>query len=112
MNHFADERILQGGVSPEERSDLEKTLLRMYFQRARKQGKSVSFYRTSQPSEAERYELLKFSGLLFNDPDQFHLLTDEDGHIRDMTPIAYRLLDTQEGRFYAKLILRDEVPPS
>lgn len=112
MDHFADERILRGKVSREERRDLEEALLRMYFQRAQKQGKPIIFHSTDHQPDKEGYEQLKLSGLLFNDPDQFYLLTDGRGNVQDMTPIAYELLDTQEGRFYAKLMLRDEVPPA
>ncbi len=111
MNHFADERIIQGKVSGEERRDLEETLLRLYFQRAQKQDKPIIIYSTAHQPDREWYERLKLSGLLFNDPDQFYLLTDGRGNVQDMTPLAYQLLDTPEGRFYAKLMVRDEVPP-
>ena len=106
LNRFDDERILRGYVSSQERHDLEMTLLDMYWQRARDEGKTVK-----PIHDWRRYEELKKSGELF-DVENFYLLTNgKRTKVLDMVPVAHKLLDTPEGNFFAKLILHNEDHP-
>lgn len=100
FDQFDEERIIRGEVSPKEVSDLENKLVEMYLQRARLLGKPIVVI----TSKAE-YERLKASGE-FYDKEKFYLVMDEKcEQIADMHPLFCRLLDTDEGRFYAKLVL-------
>ena len=42
---------------------------------------------------------------LFEGNDFFLWMTEDGKHLKDMNPISYRLIDTPEGKFYAKLTL-------
>lgn len=95
---FDDTRILRDEVGPQERSRLEHTLLRMFLSRAKAKHIPVSLVQ-----DAKFYEELKVSQTLF-DTNHFYLFVDDKKNVRDMTPVAYHLLDTDEGLFYAKLM--------
>jgi len=101
-DQFDDERISRREVSLDERIELEKQLLQMYHRRAEAAGKRVIIV-----TDMTRYEELRDSGYLFDD-DEFYLFMDEEKNVLDMVPVAQRLLDTEEGNFYAKLILQGE----
>lgn len=100
LDMFNDERILNGEVSDEEMSSLRKTVVRLYLERAKREGKTVEMI-----TDQKEYDRLWNSNALF-DGDKFYMLLDEGGkNLIDMTPLAYRLMDTVEGNFYAKCML-------
>lgn len=102
VKQYDDSRILEGKVSDSERSDLEVTLRDMYLKKALREGKEINLH-----YEPDTYDALKTSDSFFS---EFHLLVDKHHRVLDMTPITYHLLDTDEGLFYAKLMLHDEYP--
>ncbi len=110
LNHkreeFGDARILANQVSTEELSALEKELISMYLQEARRQRKPVLVH-----TDQETYEILRSTGKLF-DKDDFHLLVEGNlQDVMDMGPIIYRFLDTPIAKFYAKAMLQRERHP-
>ena len=100
-----DDRILRGEVTREERGKLEQTLLTMLFSRAKTNHIPVSLVH-----DVRFYNALKKSEALFS-KDHFYIFVDKKDHVRDMTPVAYHLLDTDEGLFYAKLMQFDGYRP-
>lgn len=103
---FDDDRICDEDVSLEERCELEKKLIRMFAEKAAKEEKRIVFLK-----DHEEYKRLKESGDVFRG-DQYYISVDEKGDIRDMKPLAYHLIDTKEGRFYAKIIVHEKGHPS
>ena len=98
IDQFDDERILKGLVTPQEKQDLGAKLVRMYLERAKEKGIPVKVI-TNQ----KEYENLGQSRKLFSG-DEFYLLIDEVLRtVKDMAPVVYHLLDTEEGLLYAKL---------
>ena len=98
LDQFDDERILKGLVTPQEKQDLGAKLVKMYLERAKEKGVPVKVL-TNQ----KEYENLGQSRKLFSG-DEFYLLIDEALRtVKDMAPVVYHLLDTEEGLFYAKL---------
>jgi len=96
-DYFSDSRILSGQVSDAERRDLEKRLFDMLLQRAQQQGRKVVIL-----TDLELYERFRNSG----DTSTYYLLMDKKrSRILDTIPLAVHLIDTDEGRFYGKVIL-------
>jgi len=103
FDQFDDDRILNGQVSSQEQKELEEKILQMYFQRAKAQGEPINII-----SDVDRYNSLKKSGELY-DGNVFYLLTDElVTNVLALNPVIYRMSDTLEGRFLAKLMLHAE----
>lgn len=98
-----DERIMRGEVSDEEKRGLERRLLGMYSRKAEAAGKDIVIM-----TNAKEYEQLRVSGELFERNKYFLLMNENKTELLDMTPVAYHLLRTPEGRFYAKLMPLDE----
>lgn len=98
LDEFDDERISKGLVTDKEISELEKKLIAMYIKRAAVQGKDLVYIH----NEDERQKLIDekkwFAG------NTFYIYIDEEEKV-DMTSILYQMLDTDEGRFYAKCTL-------
>lgn len=94
---FDDKRILDGKVSEEEISALEEMLMEMFLKKAQALGKPIQTIR----NWTEYNEMFK-AGKPFED---FCLYIDNTEKVGDMRPVAYHLLDTDEGRFYAKLFV-------
>lgn len=101
MSRFDEGRIQRGEVTPKEKSELETTLLTQFLKRARDLGTRVQFI-----SDKQQYAALRENGNVFQD-NKF-IIYLQGGHVVDMAPIAHRLVDTDEGNFYAKLMLHDE----
>jgi len=99
---FDDERIINNQVSLEEISNLENRLCYMFFERAKREGKQVEIIRSR-----DHYDLLRKQGKLFDDK-LFMLFVDSSTEMVDFTSIRCKLLDTQEGLFYAKIISQRE----
>ncbi len=99
VDRFDDERIVRGLVTADEVNELENTLLRLYVDRAKREGKPFVTV-----TDAQKYHALKETKAIF-DADARYLFIDETTHaVLDMVPVAYHLLDTKEGSFYAKLM--------
>ena len=73
---------------------LESRLVRMYLKKARTLRKPVVMMR-----DIHEYMVLR-SKVLVENPDAFYMLVQK-GHVLDMTPVVYHLLDTDEGLQYA-----------
>jgi len=91
---FNDDLIVQGKVTQDQIKNLEETLLKMYAERAKKEGKSINTF-----TNESLYESVK------NNKEEYNLHTDSEGNVKDMTPVVTKLLDTEEGLFYAKIKL-------
>lgn len=91
---FNDDLIVQGKVTEEQIKNLEETLLKMYAEKAQKEGKTINTI-----TKKELYESVK------NNNEDYNLYTDSEGNVKDMTPVVTKLLDTEEGLFYAKIKL-------
>ena len=103
----SDELLAKGLVSSRGVAQLEETLIRLYLERARDTKKNVVIL-----ADHEHYQTLRRSGAVF-DGGSFYLFVDESfHHVLDMTPVAYHLLDTQEGLFYAKFMQQPKDRPS
>jgi len=89
-----DDLIIQGKITKDQIKNLEETLLKMYAQRAQKEGKNINTF-----TNERLYESVK------NNREEYNLYTDEQGNVKDMTPVVTKLLDTDEGLFYAKIKL-------
>ena len=100
---FDDRRILDGTVTPEERSALERKLLRMYTLRSREEGANFEIVH-----DHKRYDALKNTGKLFEGNTWYVFMDIRAKEVKDFAPLAYRLMDTEEGLFYAKLMQLDE----
>jgi hypothetical protein len=100
VKQYDDTRILEGGVGEIEKSDLEVTLQRMYLAKAKEEGQDIKLHK-----DLETYQELRSNPNFFS---EFHLLVDDHCNVLDMTPLAYHLIDTEQGLFYAKLMLHDE----
>jgi len=97
-----DERILRNQVTREEVTDLEGTLIEMFLRKVKEEQKTLTIL-----SDARRYDRLRTSGELFNGGSYFLLIDSDTGSISDILPIAYHLLGTEEGKFYAKFMLQN-----
>lgn len=91
-----DRKILNGEVSKKEKTALENTLLEMFMQKATEKGKNVKIIRNK-----EEYDKLFIEGMPLQD---YYLFIDEEEKVGDWRPVAYHLLHTDEGRFYAKIL--------
>lgn len=91
---FNDDLIVQGKVTQDQIKNLEETLLKMYAERAQKEGKSINAF-----TNEDVYNSVK------NNKDDYNIYTDSEGNVKDMTPVVTKLLDTEEGLFYAKIKL-------
>lgn len=100
---FDDERILREEITPEEKQDIETKLLQMYISRAEKKKIPLEVL-----TDEERYKGLDEDGSLFSGERYYVLMDEKRENLLDMRPIAYHLLDTPEGNFYAKIMLHDE----
>ena len=101
-----DRRILDGTVTSEERSALERKLLRMYLVRSNEEGRGFEIVH-----DYKRYAMLKNTGKLFEGSTWYVLMDIRAKEVKDFAPIAYHLMDTEEGLFYAKLMQLDECRP-
>jgi hypothetical protein len=102
-SRFDDSRITNGEVTIEERCGLEYDLMKLYLQKAKSTKKPIIVV-----SEKDEYEQIKISGELFSGNNFYLLMDRKRERVLDMVPIAYHLLETKEGNFYAKLLLHDE----
>ena len=104
LGQFDDERILQGLVTKQELFELEGKLIKNYFEKAKAERKEFILIKNQV-----KYRRLKEAGEVVSEKSsKFYLLVDGYHNVLDMVPVAYHLLDTEEGRFYAKLMPLDE----
>lgn len=93
---FDDERIVKGLVSDEEIAQLEDILIKMYLEKAKETGKEVKVV-----TDRAEYERLREKGEIFKGDKHYIFMEDNKIYMPD---IAYYMLDTEEGLFYAKLL--------
>ncbi len=107
LERFDDERITRGLVTNDEISALEKTLLRMYLEKANAHGKTVVV-----TTDRAEYDARKRSGDAFDGPNLYLLMDSQRSTVLDMALVAFHLIDTPEGLFYAKLMPQQKYCPS
>jgi hypothetical protein len=105
-SQFDDDRITDKDVSLEERCELEKKLIRMFVEKAAKEEKQIVLI-----YDPDKYRRLEESGDVFKG-NKYYLLANKNNRVINLRPIVRNLLDTPEGLFYGKLMLRDECLPS
>ncbi|MEM3126592.1 MAG: hypothetical protein QW331_00790 [Candidatus Woesearchaeota archaeon] len=88
LERVSDERIQSGQVLPTETEELEKRLIRMFFQHAKASEREVVCV-----TDHDEYERLRASGELF-EGIKYYLLVNKKGDILDMNPIIFHLLRT------------------
>ena len=101
MHNLDEKRINDGSVSPEEMKELELRLVGLYIERAKESNKDIQCVDLN----SELYKKIIASGEII-DGDKYYLVTDEEG-IVDLRNVAYALLDTEEGLFYAKAMQQE-----
>ena len=105
LSQFDEGRIIRREVSTHERATLKEKLVKMFAEKAAREEKEVVGI-----TDEKEYAALNKSGEFFSGR-KYYLFVDKQGNA-DMRHIVYHLLDTEEGRFYGKLIVYDEDHPN